>query len=164
MFKKINPVMIFIILRSYPKVLIHDSKKIQEVATATQQHFVSTAKYLVVMCSENSKTEIHFGSDSEDYIKQQNGAAIQNFLLSLEEKGLTTTWIKLFVEENVKETLSIPKELKVVAIFPIGYEYKKETKEKRLIELDRILYYDKYKNKRMTQPNVAGEDSVRPWF
>jgi nitroreductase len=145
-------------------ILVQDTKKIQEIASATQQHFVSEAKYIVVMCSENSKAKAHFGENSNKYIATQNGAAIQNFLLSLEEKGLVTTWIKLFIEENIKEILSIPEELEVVAIFPIGYEFKKPTTQKQLIELERILYYDKYKNKRMSEPNVAGIDSTRPWM
>ena len=145
-------------------ILVKDASKIQEVATATQQPFVSSAKYLVVMCSENSKAEIHFGPSAKKYIYEQNGAAIQNFLLSLEEKGLVTTWVKLFIEEHIKKTLDIPNKLEIVAVFPIGYEYKEETNKKQLIELERILYYDKYKNKRMSEPNLSGVDSARPWL
>ena len=56
-------------------ILIQDSEKIQEIAKATQQHFVSSCNCLVVMCSEPSKTSTHFGSASKDYIKLQTGAA-----------------------------------------------------------------------------------------
>ena len=86
-------------------ILIQDSEKIKRIASATQQPFIANCHYLVVMCSEPSKTMTFFGSAGKDYVKSQSGAAIQNFLLKLTEKKLATTWVKLFVERSIKETL-----------------------------------------------------------
>lgn len=145
-------------------VLVQDPEKIKIIAKATQQSFVENCHYLVVMCSELSKTKIHFGNASKEYIKSQSGATIQNFLLKLTEKKLSTTWVKLFDEGKIKTILKIPENLQVEAIFPIGYEFKKESGKRKLIDIDNILFYDEYNNKRMSEPNIAGIDTARPWW
>lgn len=145
-------------------IIVQDPEKIQKIARTTQQHFVSSCNCMVVMCSEPSKTHTHFGSASKDYIKLQTGAAIQNLLLKLKEKKLATTWIKLFVEKQIKEILKIPHEIEVEAIFPIGYSDKDQVKKRKLTDLDNILFFEKYKNTRMSEPKLSGIDSERPMF
>ena len=83
------------------------------------------------------------------------GAAIQNFLLKIEEAGLATCWIGHFVEEQVKDELKIPDDVTVEALFPIGYEFTKPRRKSK-IDLDRILYFNSYQNKKMKNP-VRGD-------
>ena len=40
----------------------------------------------------------------------------------------------------------------IEAVFPIGYEFKKQSKQKRKIDLDRILYFNQYGNKKIKNP------------
>ena len=47
--------------------------------------------------------------------------------------------------------LKIPDEVDIEALFPIGYAYHKP-KDKRKIELDRVMYFNEYKNKKMNPP------------
>lgn len=86
------------------------------------------------------------------YCKQQAGAAIQNFLLKIHESGLATCWIGHFDDTKVKEILRIPEDIEVEALFPIGYEYRKPLTKKEKVRLDSVLYFEKYKNKRMDHP------------
>ena len=132
-------------------ILVNDNAKIQKIAEACQQQFISQSKYIVVVCSNSSRTANSFGKKAEIYCRQQAGAGIQNFLLKIQEKGLSTCWVGDFVEEQIKRVLKIPAGVNVEAIFPIGYEFEKQ-KRKTKIDLDRILYFEVYGNKKMKDP------------
>ena len=129
-------------------ILVDDKEKIQKISKISQQPFISQVHYLVVVCSTISRATNSFGKRGEIYLRQQAGAAIQNFLLKIEEKKLGTCWIGQFVDEQIKRELKIPGNVNVEAIFPIGYAFKKE-KPKKKIDLDRILFFKQYGNKRM---------------
>lgn len=131
-------------------IVVDNQEKIQKITDATQQHFVSQAQYLLVVCTSPART-VDFHEKGEKFCKQQAGAAIQNILLKIQERGLATCWIGHFVEGQVKETLGIPEGVNVEAVFPIGYEFGK-TKKYKKIDFDQILYFNKYKNKKMKPP------------
>jgi nitroreductase len=130
-------------------ILVNDKEKIDKLADAAQQQFIAQTKYVVVVCSNPSRTTNSYGKRGEIYLRQQAGAAIQNFLLKITEKGLSTCWVGQFVDNLVKEILQIPADINVEAIFPIGYEFEKLQTIKPKIDLDNILYFDEYKNKKM---------------
>jgi len=133
-------------------ILVDDSEKIDKMAVASQQQFISQAKYVVVVCTSPSRTEISFEERGKTYLRQQAGAAIQNFLLKITESGLSTCWIGNFIEDKIKELLNIPENMQVEALFPIGYAFEKP-KPKRTIDLDNVLYFNKYGNKKMNPPS-----------
>lgn len=130
-------------------ILISEEEKIKELASMSQQDFISKTQYVVVVCSNPSRTKNAYGKQGEVYLRQQAGAAIENFILKLQEYGLGTCWIGHFVEEQVKHLLQIPEHIQVEAIFPIGYEAEKKRVRKAPIEMDNILYFESYGEKRM---------------
>ena len=130
-------------------ILVDDKEKIQKISDSAQQPFVSQAKYIVVVCSDPSRPKNAFGKRSEAFIRQQAGAAIQNFLLKIQEAGLSTCWVGYFVEEQIKRELKIPEGVQIEAVFPIGYKFEKQKTRKVRIDIDRILYFNTYKNKKM---------------
>ena len=129
-------------------ILVDDSAKINKIAKACQQPFVAQAQYVVVVCSDSTRPSNAYEKKGEVFTRQQAGAAIQNFLLKIEDAGLNTCWVGYFVEEQIKRELKIPAKIQVEAVFPIGYEDIKPRKRLK-IELDRILYFNTYKNTRM---------------
>jgi len=129
-------------------ILVSDKEKINKIAKACQQDFISQAHYVVVFCSVPERTELSFNERGKIYTRQQAGAAMQNFFLRIEEEGLATCWVGHFVDEQIKRELKIPAKAQIEAIFPIGYEYEK-TKRKSKIDMDAILYFEKYDNKKM---------------
>jgi nitroreductase len=136
-------------------IVVDDEKKIRKIAEASQQRHVGEVKFIVVACSNSSRTANEYGKEGEKFVKQQAGAAIQNFLLKIEESGLATCWVGYFVEEQIKKELKIPDEINIEAIFPIGYEFDKKEKGKSKIDLDRILYFNSYDNKKMKNPKIV---------
>ncbi|HUW43861.1 MAG TPA: nitroreductase family protein [Bacillota bacterium] len=130
-------------------ILVDDLEKIEKIKDACQQDFVSQAHYVLVVCSNPSRTINAYGKQGETYARQQAGAAIQNFWLKITESGLSTCWVGYFVESQIKRILKIPKEVNVEAVFPIGFEYEKKRTQKAKIDLDNILYFNEYDQKKM---------------
>jgi nitroreductase len=131
-------------------ILVDDQEKIRKIAEASEQNFIEKAQYVVVVCSDKKLAKTSYEERGEKYLKQQAGAAIQNFLLKLTEEGLSTCWIGHFYDEKIKHLLRIPGEIDVEALFPIGYAFEKP-KKIRKIELDDCLYFNEYKNKKMNK-------------
>lgn len=145
-------------------IITEDAEKIEKLAQAAQQPFITQSKIVVVVCSNILSTINAYGERGETYSRQQAGASIQNFLLKLQEKNLSTCWVGHFVESIVKETLKIPENVNVEAIFPIGYAFEKPKTKKIQIDLDQILYFEKYKNKRRSTPRDIGRENYRGIF
>ena len=136
-------------------ILVSNEKKIAEIAAATQQSFVGTAKYVVVAVSDDSKLVQSYGERGVRYAAQQAGAAIENFLLALTEEKLVTTWVGHFYEEQIRRALDIPNGLSIEAVFPIGLESKCKVRRavSRKTKLENVLYFDKWGTKEMV-PSV----------
>lgn len=130
-------------------ILVDNPESIKKIAAACQQDFVATAQYVVVVCSNPAKLINAYGKQGENYSRQQVGAGIQNFLLKIEEVGLSTCWIGYFVESQIKHELKVPDEANVEAVLPIGFEFEKKRTRKEPIDLDRILYFNAYSKTKM---------------
>jgi nitroreductase len=141
-------------------ILIDDKKKIEALARASQQDFVGTAKYVVAAVSEDSKLVRLYRDRGKRFSPQQAGAAIQNFLLALTEEGYVTTWVGHFVEDQVKDILGVSSGATVEAIFPIGIETKVKTNPTPKLALENILYFNKWKEKKMVGEVRVGIESV----
>lgn len=152
-------------------ILVSDKKIISELTKASQQDFVGTSKYIVVVVSDESKLVQAYEKRGSRYCAQQSGAAIENFLLSLTELKLATTWVGHFYDEQVRRALDIPENLNIEALFPIGIEtkvksfaksmdFKFRTGGARKMKLEQTLYYDKYGNEEMIPISKVGRNVV----
>ncbi len=142
-------------------ILVSDRKKISKIAEAAQQGFIEEASHVVVVTSDPGKLVKAYGDRGERWAAQQTGAAIENFLLGLNEKGLASGWVGYFSEELVKEILNIPKNLTVEAIFPVGRESRaRKALGGHVPELEEVIYFDKWRQKEMTHPTRVSEDGT----
>lgn len=103
-------------------LIIDDKEKIKKMSKWSEQDFFSEVHYIVAFVSDPKITKNLYKEKGEQYMHQQAGAAIQNFLLSLHEKKLSTCWIGHFNEDKIKTLLGISSSQKLEAFFPIGYE------------------------------------------
>ncbi len=69
--------------------------------------------------------------------------AVDHITLAAVEEGLGTCWIGAFNEKKVKEILSIPNNIRVVALLPLGYPsaIPRPTPRK---SLDEIVMWEKW--------------------
>jgi len=134
-------------------ILVSDEELILKIAAASEQSFIAKAKYIVVAYSDPTRLVNLFGDRGSVYSRQQSGAAIQNFLLAIEDHGLSTCWVGHCDDVQIKTELKIKDNMELEAILPVGYEEKKYktkgAKTKPRIDLDRILFFDEHGKKQM---------------
>jgi nitroreductase len=64
-------------------------------------------------------------------------------ILEATELGLGTCWLGAFDEGKVKEILSIPEDIRVPAMFTLGYADEKPAPRPRK-DMDDVVCYEKY--------------------
>lgn len=137
-------------------ILIDKPELIQKLTEAAQQHFISNVDYVVVVCTDPKMVQNAYEERAERYCRQQAGAAIENFLLKIQEKGLGSCWVGAFNDEQVQRELGVPEGTFVEAMLPVGIEQKKyiqiRGKRKTKPNIDNALFFNEYGNKKMKSP------------
>jgi len=129
-------------------ILVSDGKLIEQVKNFCGQDFLGKAHYLVVFISDKRIVTKSFGDDAEKYLRQQAGAAIENFLLKLTELKLSTCWVGLFDEEHIKKLLKIPDSYNIEAICPIGYDGENKPQRKKP-DFETMIHFNTFGYRKM---------------
>jgi nitroreductase len=88
---------------------------------ALNQSFIMEAPVVVVVCADWERSSQHYGSRGINlYCIQDTAAAVENMLLAAVALGLGACWVGAFNEDMVRVVLGVPKELRPVAIVPVG--------------------------------------------
>lgn len=70
--------------------------------------------------------------------------AVDHIALCAAAEGLGTCWIGAFYEDEVKRTLEIPPEIRVVALLPIGYPQHPAKVRKLRRPFEKIVSYKRW--------------------
>lgn len=129
-------------------IVVRDEKIKEKIAIAAlHQMFIKEAPVVIVVCSDIEKIKLKYGERGENlYSIQDTAAAIMIILLAAQALGLGSCWIGAFDEENIKEILGIPENLRPVAILPIGYPAE-EVGERWRIPFENLTWFNKYGKK-----------------
>lgn len=111
------------------------------VEAAFGQTFIGEAPVIIVVCANIPESSKRYGERGVLFSIQDASASVMNILLAAHEKGLSTCWAGAFDEERVREVLDIPKEIKPIAIIPIGYGGEKPKMPRRK-PLKEVTHYD----------------------
>ncbi len=134
-------------LQDWKFILITDEKMRQDVAKAcVEQHWIATAPVIILVCTEPEKTKRFYGRSGEKYSIQNGAAVVQNMLLTAHAQGLGSCWIGAFEDEAIKRLLSIPDDVIVQAIVPLGYPDEKVPMPLRFT-LDNVTYIESWGNR-----------------
>jgi nitroreductase len=102
------------------------------VRLASVQEFITRAP-LVVVCCADLKIGNYYGERGENlYSVCDVAASIQNLMLLAQEKGLGTCWLGRFEEKEVAKILNLPRNLRPIAILPVGYPAEKPSAPPRI--------------------------------
>jgi len=94
-------------------------------AAAFGQQFVADAPVVVVVCADAARSaERYRERGSGLYCIQDTAIAGTQIMLAAVDMGLGTCWVGAFDEKRAADALQIPKTLRPVAMFPIGYPAK----------------------------------------
>jgi len=90
-------------------------------AAAYGQEFVAEAALVFVVCAEPERSAATYGSRGRElYCYQDTAAAVENLLVVANMLGYGACWVGAFNEKAARKVLDIPKELRPVAIVPVG--------------------------------------------
>lgn len=137
-------------------ILVDNPEIIADLSEAADHDFILDAHYVVVVCSDPTQVERAYYERGEKYLRQQSGAAIENFLLKLTDLGLGGCWIGAFVDDHVKRVLKIPDRVSVEALIPIGYSADISRRSKKP-DQDSFFYFNKYGQKFLKPRRVVEE-------
>lgn len=123
-------------------VVVRDPEIRQRLARAARgQTFVGQAPVVLACCAE---TDGYVMTCGQLCYPIDLAIAIDHITLSAAAEGLGTCWIGSFFEDQVKEILGIPPEIRVVQLLPIGYPADPAPVKKRRLPLNRIVKYNRW--------------------
>jgi len=104
--------------------VIVTSQKIKQGISlgAFGQKTLEEASIVIVVCADEKRAEQSYGSRGKTlYCLQDTAAAIQNIMLTAHSLGLGSCWVGAFKEEEIRKVIKAPKEMRPIALIPIGY-------------------------------------------
>jgi len=110
------------------------------VSAAHDQKFVGQAPVTIVACSTESERIMPCGQHAYTV---DLSIAVSFMMLEATELGLGTCWLGAFDEEAVKEILGIPSDIRVPAMFTMGYADENPAARPRKALKD-IVCHEKY--------------------
>jgi nitroreductase len=140
-------------------IIVQNKNTIKELAKHSSQTWIAESQLLIIVCSDDSHLEEHYGERGRIYGKQQAGAAIENLLLRLTDLGISSCWVGAFTDELVRNCLKIPSHIQVEAIIPTGYAQSSEPKKKKK-SLEDTIYWEKWDSSR--KPTIFKEKPGYP--
>lgn len=102
-------------------IVIKDAETRQELVNACKgQTFLAEAPVVIAACGREDLAYKKMGGYWNS-LAVDIGISIEHLMLAAAAEGLGTCWIGAFIEEEVREILGVPPEVKIVALTPVGY-------------------------------------------
>ena len=114
-------------------------KRLAEAANGKQ--FVAEVPVIIAACATESEYVMSCGQPAGTV---DTTIALSYLILQAHELGLGTCWLGAFDESEVKEILSIPPHVRVVAMTPLGYPAQSPEAKPRK-SLEEIVVYERYR-------------------
>jgi nitroreductase len=127
-------------LQPWSFIVVTKKKQKEKLKQAYNHDWFIAAPVIIVACALLEQAWKRL--DGEEYWKVDVTIAMQDLILAACEQGLGTCWIGAFREEEAKQALDIPSNVRVVAMTPLGYpdEEKRPVTDRK--PLDEIIRYD----------------------
>ena len=128
-------------LQPWKFVIVKDKALKDKLAQASAgQFFIAEAPVIVVGCGFPDECYARMGRYMKSWPVDVT-IALEHIILQAHEEGLGTCWIGSFEEEEVKSILNIPRNVKVLALTPLGYPDEAPPFRRRK-SLEEIISYD----------------------
>ncbi len=128
-------------LQPWKFIIVRDKVLKEKLASASAgQFFIAKAPVIIVGCGFPDNCYARMGRYMKSWPVDVT-IALEHLILQAQEEGLGTCWIGSFEEEEVKAILNIPRNVRVLALTPLGYPDETPPFRKRK-SLDKIISYD----------------------
>lgn len=111
------------------------------IPACKNQKFVGEAPVVIAGCATNPDYVMTCGEHSYPI---DLAIALDHMSLQAAALGLGTCWIGAFYQDQVKEILGVPEDVRVVSLMPLGYPKGLGTKTERK-PLSEIICYNNYR-------------------
>lgn len=126
-------------LQEWKFIVVRDDGRRKRLAEAAKgQTFVGEAPVVIAACATITDYVMTCGQLTYPI---DLAIAVEHMVLAAAAEGLGTCWIGAFYEEEVKKVLSIPPEIRVVALLPMGYPDESPAPRPRK-EMDEIVAFE----------------------
>jgi nitroreductase len=115
------------------------------VPACKNQKFVGEAPIVIAVCGHEELAYQKMGGYWNS-LPVDIGIALEHLMLAAEAEGLGTCWIGAFIEEDVREILGVPADVKIVALTPVGYPAADKVFRKRK-PLEEIVMREKWEER-----------------
>jgi nitroreductase len=123
-------------------VVVRDPETRKRLVDAAHgQRFVGQAPVVLACCAE---TDGHLMPCGHQCYPIDVAIAVDHVTLCAAAEGLGTCWIGAFDEGRVREILSIPSQVRVVTLLPVGYPQDPAVVEKTRLSLREIVKYERW--------------------
>jgi nitroreductase len=125
------------------RVIKDPGKRKKLAADAYGSSFVSEAPVVLVVCIDMARAKTSYGNRGvELYAIQDTAALIENILIAAADRDIGSCWVGAFDETRCMESIGAGKDLRPVAIIPLGYAAE-ETQKTGRRPLDEVIIWDK---------------------
>lgn len=123
-------------------VVVRAAQTRRKIAQAAcRQTFVGEAPVVLACCAKDNRHVMTCGQASYPI---DAAIAIDHITLCAAAEGLGTCWIGAFYEDEVKQILGIPPNIRVVALLSLGYPRDPGPVRKARLSLERIVSYESW--------------------
>jgi len=124
-------------------IIVRDEETRKKLVPACKgQEFIAQAPVVIVACGREELAYKKMGGYWNS-LPVDIGIALEHLMLAAAAEGLGTCWIGAFYEEEVKKLLSIPEDVKVIALTPVGYPAGEKQRRPRK-SLEEVVMYEKW--------------------
>jgi len=133
-------------IQNYKVVIVQDKKKKYEISRiASQQYWLSDAPLLLIIVRDSRHVCEIYPGEGKTYCIQNSAAVIENILMMAHFYDLGACWVESYDNEVLKEFLSVPQELTIDAIVPLGYPKENPVVSKQ--PMVSCVFFEKYGNR-----------------
>jgi nitroreductase len=123
-------------------VVVRDPSMRKHLSVAARgQTFIGAAPVVLACCAE---TDEHVMACGQLCYPIDVAIAIDHITLCAVDEGLGTCWVGAFDEDQVKELLGIPPQIRVVGLLPVGYAQDSSKVGKNRLLLEEIIAYERW--------------------
>jgi len=123
-------------------VVVQDRDARQRLMKAAKnQPFVGEAPVVIACCA---KTDNHIMTCGQMCYPIDMAIAIEHMALEATEEGLGTCWVGAFYEDQVREILGIPQDIRVVELLALGYPAKPPSTRKDRLSIEEIVMHERW--------------------
>jgi nitroreductase len=121
-------------------IVVTKKKQKEKLSQAYGHDWFISAPAIIVACANLEQAWKRF--DGEEYWKVDVTIAMQDLILAAWEQGLGTCWVGAFHEEEARQALGIPTNVRIVAMTPLGYPAEEKGPVSNRKPLDEIILYE----------------------